>query len=273
MAPPPKAAAPAANPRSPSPRKKPHCTQCGQPMLGHKRGQCAPASGPSAKSTTSNELINRMGSLNIVVDGPQAIPVAPPKSRPASGPSKNRSRPRTRAEARVQQWVDENGPPSPTSSEATEQTDQEQETEQEDQAPLSENPPSETSKDSSVIEIARPIGRTNSSVERARFLKHLVAKSKTPAASIFTINMADIEELKVNAAKLKLEARVIAPKFEDGTVGDDGWLVIGKESHSVDELFEQVKRDLKKPGGTGLVRHLGSGVLGAVAVWTYLAYS
>lgn len=133
------------------------------------------------------------------------------------------------------------------------------------------NPSLTTSRYGSVASTAKPLGRTSSLEEREVFLNILAEKSKKPVASVFTISMCDIHELEENAKKHRFHARVIAPKYADGTTGD-GWLVIGREANSVDHLFDEVARDVKG-GMRSTVGTLGSGAVGAAAAWLYLAFS
>ncbi len=126
----------------------------------------------------------------------------------------------------------------------------------------------------SLASTAKPLGRTSSMEERNEFLNTLAEKSKKPVASVFTIAMADIHELESNAKRLKFHARIIAPRFADGTTGD-GWLVIGREGNSVDEIFEQVAEDVRRShrGPSTVVNRVSSGAVGAVVAWLYLAFS
>lgn len=53
-------------PLTPSPRKKPRCTKCGEPMLGHKRGQCPNNLSPSTSTPLKAKLDVEKGDTKLV---------------------------------------------------------------------------------------------------------------------------------------------------------------------------------------------------------------
>lgn len=138
--------------------------------------------------------------------------------------------------------------------------------------PLKKERESESTKKRTSAKPTRSLGRSTSAADRAEFFEYLAQKSKKPVASVFTIEMADIPELEQKARQLRFHARVIAPKFADGSTGD-GWLVIGKDEESVKEVFAEVERDVKSGNKRGYLGRLGDIAAGAVITWTILAYS
>lgn len=52
-----------------------------------------------------------------------------------------------------------------------------------------------------------------------------------------------------------------------------GWLVVGKDKSSVEDVFKEVERDVKNDTDHVLTRAFGSGAIGAIVAWTCLAYS
>jgi len=75
----------------------------------------------------------------------------------------------------------------------------------------------------------------------------------------------------MNAKRLEFYARVIAPKYSDGTTGI-GWLVIGSDKSSVEDVFREVESDVKNNIDHVLTQAYG-GAIGAIVAWTCLAYS
>ncbi|THH11740.1 hypothetical protein EW145_g481 [Phellinidium pouzarii] len=294
--------------QTPTQRKKPRCKKCGALMLGHKRGQCqttseAPESPKlfSAPMVEQANLSAQLQSLQIDTRGNEdeeereqrtargrssVLPTKKSETLVSLASSEKATldasgHPRMMTDgvaeldgkgtrASIEKWL-ESVPPSESTGDTHKSLSRPS---VEPSLPLDLF--GVLSRDShsgkrSLANTAKPLGRTSSAIERDVFFKTLAERSKKPVASVFTVEMNDIYELEQNAKRLKFHARVIVPKFADGTTGD-GWLVIGKNSSSVDEVFRQVEKDVK--GGKGFVSTaVASGAAGSIMAWMYLAFS
>ncbi|TDL29371.1 hypothetical protein BD410DRAFT_779769 [Rickenella mellea] len=310
------------SPSTPTGRRKPHCSQCGSPMLGHKRGKCTTPSSASpsisAKPdqgdvTLATEALAglRILSDNVATDQTPKKSATPKRrvlqelrvqtrnvnqeqtSTPKNDTTRRRaSAPLEKAETLASLSPDDKALLEALNMPGVMKDDYVVVDEEERKAgvhrwlqsvpcsasgtPSKEVFDAATNPDAeidihSVISTAKP-GRSSSSVEdRAAFLDMLVEKSKAPVASVFTVDLSDIRELEESAKKLKFHARVIVPKYSDGTTGE-GWLVIGRDEKSVKSVFDQVEKDVKSSDGSFRVA-LKSGAVGAATAWLCLAYS
>ncbi|KAH8118421.1 hypothetical protein DFH11DRAFT_1698129 [Phellopilus nigrolimitatus] len=293
-------------PQTPTQRKKPHCSKCGMPMLGHRRGQCTPTELAVVVSNDEpSDLSAQLKSLCIdnVYDSEEEkeedkqrrtkrrSSVVPPKAAEtlvslASGDKaalEVLGQPgmmtntvvevdEKATRANIERWL-ENVPrsvsPSRRSHKRLSRPPVTPSSAQSVFDLLLEAPSNkETSRKRSSARTAKPLGRTSSVAERDDFFASLSEKSKKPIASVFTVDMSDIRELEENAKRLKFHARVIAPKYADGTTGD-GWLVIGKDSSSVEELFREVEKDVKG-SKRSVSTAVGGGAVCAIAAASYL---
>ncbi|KAL5530344.1 hypothetical protein ACEPAF_6602 [Sanghuangporus sanghuang] len=304
-------------PQTPTGRKRPCCTKCGNLMFGHKRGQCSAAPTPTRVKVEDfdepgpGHVTEQLASLNInqdKLDG-EGVPEA---KRLAIVDERRRSLVRTQklpkaetlvslnsdakavletlgkpgmmskdvvvdesaARAKIENWLDavpasdtpkrsrqkySTGPPIKPLYEFDAMLD----------LPLKDN---ESAKKRTAARLPKRLGRTSSAADREEFFEQLAQKSKKPVASVFTIEMTDIPELEEKARQLRFHARVIAPKYADGSTGE-GWLVVGKDEESVKEVFAQVEKDVKSGFQCGYMGRLGDFAAGAVITWTILAYS
>lgn len=105
-------------------------------------------------------------------------------------------------------------------------------------------------------------------MDRTTFYRKLMEKSNNRVASVYAVNADDIRELEAHAKRLNIKAKGIYPKYANGEIGD-GWLVIGREMESIEQVFERVESEAKNQSGYVL----GGAAMGAVATWTILAFS
>ncbi|KAL5527471.1 hypothetical protein ACEPAG_6262 [Sanghuangporus baumii] len=306
-------------PQTPTGRKRPCCTKCGNLMLGHKRGQCSAASTPTRvkmedfDEPVPGHVTEQLASLNINQDKSSGE-WTPEAERPVKLDGRRRSSMHAQklpkaetlvslnsdakavletlgkpgmmskdvvvdesaARAKIENWLDavpasdtpkrsrqkySTGPPIKPIYEFDAMLD----------LPLKDNE-SAKKRTRTIARPAKRLGRTSSAADREEFFEQLAQKSKKPVASVFTIEMTDIPELEEKAKHLRFHARVIAPRYADGSTGE-GWLVVGKDEESVKEVFAQVEKDVKSGFQRGYMGRLGDFAAGAVMTWTILAYS
>lgn len=118
------------------------------------------------------------------------------------------------------------------------------------------------------------LNRTYSVQRREEFMESLEEKLDRPKTIIVPISPEDIEAVKEEALKHKLHARIIRLISSKSAKEErDGWLVIGADRTTVEEVFERVKADEQKKRKGILPKTLASGALGAVATWIVMAYA
>lgn len=240
------------DPRTPTPRRKPHCKSCGSPMLGHKRGLCqtpvknysvtplAESRAPVKIEAMDLSSAFRKLQLNDPADGKarRQSSTLPQKAatlvslatgekdeldalvRPGIMTDVVAEEDENSAKANIQKWL-QDLPSSNSPSARKRSTPRPSATFSSPDALdlLRDRTNTVRTPRKSVVDTAKPVGRTSTTDEREAFFTTLSEKSKKPVASVFTIDMQDIQELAMNAKRLKLYARVIAPKYSDGTTG------------------------------------------------------
>jgi len=116
---------------------------------------------------------------------------------------------------------------------------------------------------------SKDLMRSMSVEQRDEFLNNLVKTSKAPPATAFVLPADEILTAQLSANKLGFYTRVF-----DLKKSGEGWLFIGMDKQSVDDLFAGVESGAKKDVGGGGFKAVASGVVaGAVATWTGLAFA
>ncbi|KIJ69868.1 hypothetical protein HYDPIDRAFT_104507 [Hydnomerulius pinastri MD-312] len=120
----------------------------------------------------------------------------------------------------------------------------------------------------------KSLARTMSVEQRSLFLEQLNQSSNAAPATLVSIPLADVEDVRIDAERVGFIIRVLP------SGGDDGqrWVILGTEEKAVDLLAlrfaEEERKSAKvKPRGGKFRAVAGGVVVGAVATWTGLAFA
>ena len=239
-------------PKTSTPRRKPHCRSCGSPMLGHKRGLCLmpgknETPSPRTEAPFKLEPVDLTETFkNLKLEAQDDKKERSSRRRSSAIPQKTETL--LSLATGVQDELDALAKPGIMSDNVPEEDegvakanvqkwlhDLERTTANDGRKhtcgiPNTFSPPRTTefshkkenalrTPRGSLADTAQPLGRMTTDDEREAFFQTLAEKSKKPVACVFTIDMEDIPELAINAKRLKFHARVIAPKYSDGTTG------------------------------------------------------
>lgn len=119
----------------------------------------------------------------------------------------------------------------------------------------------------------KPLSRSMSFEQRSLFLQQLSHSSSTAPATLVSLPLADLDNVRRDAEKVGFHVRVL-PSREN----DNKWVVLGTEQEAIDLLAEKFSEEEKrstraKGKGGKLTAVTGGVVFGAVATWTGLAFS
>lgn len=118
-----------------------------------------------------------------------------------------------------------------------------------------------------------PLQRTMSIEQRLLFLERLSHSSESAPATLVSIPVDDVANVRRDAEKIGFIVRELSGGEQDG----QRWIILGTDAHAVDLLEkrfgeEDRKRTNARRGGK-LKAVAGGALLGAVATWTGLAFS
>lgn len=118
-----------------------------------------------------------------------------------------------------------------------------------------------------------PLQRTMSIEQRLLFLERLSHSSESAPATLVSIPVDDVANVRRDAEKIGFIVRELSGGEQDG----QRWIILGTDAHAVDLLEkrfgeEDWKRTNARRGGK-LKAVAGGALLGAVATWTGLAFS
>ena len=123
------------------------------------------------------------------------------------------------------------------------------------------------------VKKTKPLSRSMSSEQRSLFLQQLSHSSGMAPATLVSLPLAGLDNVRSEAEKLGFHVRVL-PSGEN----NNKWVVLGTEEEAVDLLaekfLEEEKRSTRVKGKSGKLTAVAGGVVfGAVATWTGLAFS
>ena len=291
---------------TPKPRKKPHCSRCGKPMRGHKRGQCDTDEEDKLESfdvNAENALVAQLSSIDIGDENAQDIKTVRFKTEQISGVLARAiaslpeelmslaSEDKAALQALAKPGMLSNDVDPAEGKEKMERLGDWLETIETSRRARKGRPSAPPELPSlavfdAILDTKRPRARSMSPIkrdikyasspqksssiaEREQFLHELAVKSKTDVTNVYRIDLQDVQGVEERAKSLKLHARVLAPRYKDGSTGI-GWLVIGKDKSEVEETFKGVERDAKESSTLASTVMVATG---AVACWLCLAFS
>ncbi|KAF9226777.1 hypothetical protein BS17DRAFT_776116 [Gyrodon lividus] len=119
----------------------------------------------------------------------------------------------------------------------------------------------------------KPLARSMSVEQRSLFLERLSHSSGTAPATLLSISLSDLENVRSDAEKVGFIVRVL-PNRED----DKKWVILGIEQQAVNLLAkkfaEEEEKSTRAKGKGGKFRAVAGGVVvGALATWTGLAFA
>lgn len=267
-----------------TPRKTPHCKQCNRPRAGHPRSGCpyTDFSSPAASKHDGlepKEITDKLNALSITQTPPNADEQEKRQRRRSSGAQKllvnptldslpseandvvekllrpgllDETIPEDKLDVDIPQWRDNLGAPTKTKASS-----------------IHDKRSAAQEKRGQVTEI-KPLERTLSMEERDNFLGELVKTSL--AASVFSLEVDQVEAIQQSARKVGLHARVFTPG-EQPQNRRTCWLVLGRDEKAVKKLFDTVRTG-SLPEGLQTRCWVAGGagaVAGALATWTGLA--
>ncbi|KIK81843.1 hypothetical protein PAXRUDRAFT_832583 [Paxillus rubicundulus Ve08.2h10] len=119
----------------------------------------------------------------------------------------------------------------------------------------------------------KPLVRSMSAEQRSLFLDRLSHSSSTAPATLLSISLSDVDNVRSDAEQVGFIVRVL-PNQED----DKKWVILGSDQKAVDLLAdkftEEERKNTRAKGKGGKFKAVAGGVVvGAVATWTGLAFS
>ncbi|EMD40518.1 hypothetical protein CERSUDRAFT_121255 [Gelatoporia subvermispora B] len=217
-----------------TPRKKPHCTQCGHPMKGHRRSRCSGVYPAVSPRTTDTSPIN--------APKPKTT-----EHEPRSTNTDVNAMSLALATLDISMSRRDHDPPTDI-----------EDTEEETQASSKRIPP--TSISSSPGSTLR---RTNSYDIWSAFAKQY-GLDETKAAHVIPIEAGKVRNVESAAQKQGFATRVV--HLTDSKIG---CLIVGKQREAVDQLWDSVSHH-HRPSFTVVS---ASAALGALAAWAVLAFA
>ena len=123
------------------------------------------------------------------------------------------------------------------------------------------------------VKKTKPLGRSMSFEQRSLFMQQLSHSSSMAPATLVSLPLADLDNVRSDAEKVGFHVRVL-PSGEN----NNKWVVLGTEEEAIDLLaekfLEEEKRSTRVKGKGGKLTAVAGGVVfGAVATWTGLAFS
>ena len=120
---------------------------------------------------------------------------------------------------------------------------------------------------------AKPLTRSMSFEQRSLFLQQLTHSSCAAPATLLSIPLADVDNVRSDAEKIGFRVRVLPSREENHK-----WVVLGTEEEAIELLaekfLEEEERSARAKGNGGRLTAVAGGVVfGAVATWTGLAFS
>lgn len=184
------------------PRKKPHCRTCGEPMEGHKRGQCkaiSPKVEPKPEPVTTAQIIDRISKLKVVDDVP-STPKDQRKRRKSSLRPGTVPRPRPEIKGTALAWSE------------------------------------------SQLALIDSLGRCGIMSDSFKedddnFLSLLTTKANKAVARVYEIETKDVLDMLEAAKKNGFQGRVIPTE----TAGSS-WLIVSKDAAAVEEMYKQINK-------------------------------